>query len=132
MLYSKQITIPANTTEAKLITTDIKVNKGIIYYVWVTLPPGCNDMVKFRILNDTHPFLPVNKDSYIAGNNYTYQFPAHEPIKDMPGILTIETWSPGTTYQHTIGFQILIVPEGIVYPSVQIAKAIEDLTKMYR
>ena len=49
MLYSKHITLTHGKTEAEATKTYIRVNKGMIYYFWISFPPGCHGLVKFRV-----------------------------------------------------------------------------------
>lgn len=116
MLYSKHISVPAGRTAALPVQTYIKVNRGMIYYIWVTVPAGCNNLVHWRILHQGHPFLPVNQDAYISGNDFTYQFPSFEEIKENPEILLIECWAPNSSYDHSLSFQILILPKSYIMP----------------
>jgi len=116
MLYSKQITFPAGGTEATAAHEYFKVNTGIISTVWITFPPGCAGLVKLRIYSEGHPFLPVNKDNYIRGNNYTFAFPVMFEITDEPMTLTVEGWNEDETYDHTIDVLFLILPKELLLP----------------
>ena len=71
MLYSKQITLEEGKTEATATKKYFKVNKGVISNMWITFPSGCAGLVKLRIYHEGHPFVPVNQDNYIRGDNYT-------------------------------------------------------------
>jgi hypothetical protein len=116
MLYSKQITFSAGATEATATKSYFKVNKGMISMIWVTFPPGCAGLVKLRIYSEGHPFVPVNKDNYIRGNDYTFAFPVMFEITDEPMILTVEGWNEDETYSHTIDVLFLILPKELVLP----------------
>ena len=116
MLHSKHITIPANTTETAAVTTQFKVNQGVIYRVWVNFPPGCAGLVKLRIFHEGHPFLPVDKDAYISGDGYIFVYPVMYEITDTPEVITIEAWSDDDTYSHNIDVQFLIIPKEWVLP----------------
>ena len=116
MLYSKHITIAKNTGEDNPSRTKIKVNKGMIYYFWITFPPGCVGLVKFRIYHEGHPFLPVNQNDYIRGDNVTFQFPSFQEIKQNPEILTVEAWNEDDTYDHTIDIVFIILPKKYIMP----------------
>ena len=116
MLYSKQITISANTSQANASKSYFKVNKGVISNVWITFPAGCAGLVKLRIYHEGHPFLPVNADNYLRGDNYTFQFPVMYEITEEPMILTVEAWNEDDTYDHTIDILFLILPKNVVLP----------------
>lgn len=116
MLYSKQITISADTSEANAEKTYFKVNRGVISKIWVTFPSGCVGLVKMRMYHEGHPFLPVNQDNYIRGNGYTFEFPVMFEITEEPQLLTVEIWNDDDTYDHTIDVLILILPKSAVFP----------------
>lgn len=116
MLYSKQITISAGTTAILSSKTIFKVSKGVITNIWINFPNGCNNLVFLRLYHEGHPFLPVNQDNYIRGNNYTYQFPVMYEITDEPMIITAELWSPDTSHDHTIDILFLVLPKEVVMP----------------
>jgi len=116
MLHSKHLTIPANTSEAAPYKTQFLVNQGVIYRIWITFPGGCVGLVKLRILHQGHPILPVEKDAYITGNNYTYEYPLMEEIITSPETLSIEAWNEDDTYSHKIDIQILILAKKWVLP----------------
>jgi len=116
MLHSKHIWVPANTTEANAVKTQFLVNQGVIYRVWVSFPPGCCWLVNLRIYHESHPFLPVDKDAYIRGDNITFEYPVMYEIKDAPELITIEAWSDDDTYGQPIDVQFLIIPKAWIQP----------------
>lgn len=116
MLYSKQITLSADKTEAEATKKYFKVNKGVISNIWITFPAGCAGLVKMRIYHEGHPFVPVNQDNYIRGDNYTFEIPVMYEITEEPMILTVEAWNEDATYNHTIDILFLILPKGVVLP----------------
>lgn len=116
MLHSKHVTLTANKTEANLTKTRFKVNKGLIYQIWLTFPAGCRGLVKVRVLHEGHPFLPVEKDANIVGDNYTYvYFPFYE-IKQAPQQITVEAWNEDEIHDHTIHLQMLIIDKKWILP----------------
>ena len=117
MLHSKHITLTANKTEAQSTKTSFTVNQGVISNVWLTFPPGCAGLVKVRILHDSHPFLPVEKDANIVGDAYTFVYPIFYEIKEPPERITIEAWNTDETYNHTIHVQMLIIDKKWVQPA---------------
>ncbi len=116
MLYSKQITISANTSQANSSKSYFKVSKGVISNMWITFPAGCAGLVKLRIYHEGHPFVPVNADNYLRGDNVTFQFPVMFEITEEPMALTVEIWNEDETYDHTIDIMFLILPKSVVLP----------------
>lgn len=130
MLYSKQITLSAGATEATATKTYFKVNKGVISNMWITFPAGCAGLVKMRIYSEGHPFVPVNQDNYIRGDNYTFQFPIMFEILDEPMTLTVEAWNEDATYSHTIDILFLILPKAVVLPTGATEGILESLKSL--
>ena len=116
MLYSKQIKLSSGATEATATKTYFKVNKGVISTIWIVFPAGCAGLVKLRIYHEGHPFLPVNQNNYIRGNDYTFVFPVMYEITEEPMILTVEAWNEDGNYDHTIDILFLILPKSVVLP----------------
>lgn len=116
MLHSKHITLIKGNTEATSTKTRFKVNKGIIYRVWITFPKGCAGLVKLRIYLEGHPFLPVDKDAYISGSNYVFEYPVFVEIDEEPRYITIEGWNEDDNHNHTIDVQMMIIDKAWVQP----------------
>ena len=130
MLYSKQILLTAGKTEATATKKYFKVNKGVISNMWITFPAGCAGLVKMRIYHEGHPFVPVNADNYIRGDNYTFQFPVMFEITEEPMRLTVEAWNEDATYSHTIDVLFLILPKGVVLPTGATEGILESLKSL--
>ena len=116
MLHSKHITLPANRTEATATYTRFMVNQGVIYRVWVTFPAGCAGLVKVRISFGGHPFLPVESNAYISGDNYVFEYPVMFEIKEPPEQIKIQAWNEDDIYCHTIDVQFSIIDKAWVQP----------------
>ena len=116
MLHSKHLTLLAGKTEAQATRAKFKVNQGVIYRVWVTFPAGCAGLVKLRMYHEGHPFLPVDKDAYISGDSYVFEYPIFFEIKHQPEIITVEAWNTDEVYDHNIDIQFLIIPKEWVQP----------------
>ncbi len=130
MLYSKQITISANTSQANSSKSYFKVNKGVISNMWITFPAGCAGLVKLRIYHEGHPFVPVNADNYLRGDNYTFQFPVMFEITEEPMALTVEAWNEDETYSHTVDIMFLILPKSVVLPTGATEGILESLKSL--
>ena len=130
MLHSKQITLSSGQTEATSTKTRFKVNRGVIFRVWITFPSGCVGLVKMRILHEGHPILPVNADAFIRGNNFTFEIPLFFEILDEPQQITIEAWNEDDTYDHEIDVQLLILHKSLVLPVGATEGIMESLSNL--
>lgn len=131
MFYSEYITFPAAQTENTATVRRLRVNRGVITTLWVQFPPGCAALTKVRLYHEGHPFVPVHKEDYIKGDNYTFKIPIMFEIKSSPEQITIEGWNEDDIHDHEIGFYILVLPKWLAYPYFMISKAIEALTRMF-
>ncbi len=132
MLFSRHITIPANTSQANSINTKVKVSVGYITKIWVTFPAGCIGLAKLRIYNEGHPFLPDEQNEYISGDNYTFDYPVMFPIKEEPMTLTIQTWNEDTAYQHIVQVQMLVLPGKIALPLEGLGNLVMGLISLFK
>jgi len=116
MLHSKHITLTHGKTEAESTSTRFTANQGVIFRVWITFPAGCAGLVKVRVYHEGHPFIPVDQDAYISGDNYVFEYPVMYEITGAPEVITIEAWNEDDTYDHTIDVQMLIIPKEWLQP----------------
>ena len=116
MLHSKHITLTKGKSEATSTKTQFLVNKGVISTAWITFPAGCAGLVKARLFHQSHPFLPVDDDAYIRGDDYVFVYPVFFEIKTEPEVITIEAWNEDDTYDHQIDVQLLIVDKEWIQP----------------
>ena len=116
MLYSKHLTIPANTTETAPTRASFKISKGIIYHAWVIFPSGCAGLTKVRVYHEGHPILPVNASDYLKADDYVYDIPLFFEVEDEPYNITFEGWNEDDTYSHTITLMLLVLPKKYVLP----------------
>ncbi len=117
MLHSKHITLTANKAESAATKLQFKVNQGVIYRVWLTFPPNCAGLVRFRMYLDEHPILPVEKEAYIVGDAFTFVYPLMIEVKTEPSTIKIEAWNTDELFEHTIHVQILIVNKMWILPA---------------
>jgi len=130
MLHAKQITLTANKTEATSTKTQFKVNKGVIFRVWITFPNGCNGLVKLRMFIEGHPFLPVEQDAFIRGNDIVFEIPIFFEITQEPQTITVEAWNEDEVHAHTIEVYMLILDRSLVLPVGATEGIMESLSSL--
>ena len=131
MLYAKQITVSKNTSSSAPEETQFKISKGVLYRIYLGFPAGCAGLVKFRMILDGHPILPVNADAYIRGDAITYEYPIFEEITEEPMTITAQAWNEDDTYDHTIDLQILVVSREWIVPQAAIEGVISSLRSLF-
>lgn len=131
MLHSVHVTFPYGQTEATATFRRFKVNRGIIHQIFVTFPPGCCGLVKFRIYHEGHPILPSTKTEYIYGDDYTFPFFVFHPILTEPQLITIEGWNEDSVYNHTLQFLFSIVDKKYIMPVGSTEGIIESMKSLF-
>lgn len=106
MLYEYSLTVPANTPESAPATLETVPQRGIVTAIDIQFPPGPAGMVFVRIKRAHQHVWPLNTEGYVTGDNTTVHWEGEYRIETAPTFLTIEGWSPGTTYDHTIQVRI--------------------------
>lgn len=114
MFYDFAVTVTANTLENVPKEQEIKLTAGVIQKVHVLYPPGPHGMVKLRIMEGGHQYLPSNPEGYFWSDDEVVKADDEYYELKEPYILKVVAFSPDTTYNHTIGVRISILrPEEI-------------------
>ena len=109
-VYKYSLTVPANTPTAKPKRLDAEVEEGVITKIEVFFPPGPHGMVKTRCLHGRHQIWPKPKDAVLDLDDCTIVIPEYYPLPHEPFTFTLEGWSPGTDYEHTITWLFYTLP----------------------
>ena len=114
MFYEFAITVTANTLESAPKEQELKLCAGVIQKVHVLFPPGPHGMVKLRFLAGGHQYLPTNPEGDIASDDEVWRADDEYYELEVPYILKVVAYSPGTTYNHMLRGRISILrPEEI-------------------
>lgn len=116
MLYSYDLTIPANTLASAPVKVDMPVGPGILHKLEVEFPPGCNKAVLVSIRRGLHQVYPTNPDGALKANAYTISTAEYYSVMEAPHQLEAYGWSPGTTYPHVITIRMGILPTEVLEP----------------
>lgn len=130
MFYDFAITVPADTKEATPFSQELKLTAGVIQKVSLLFPPGPHGMVKVRIMDDGHQFLPTNPDGYFATDDEAVNIDEWYPLDAEPFSLRAVGYSPGTTYSHTISIRIGVLRPEEVEAQSGIMSALRKFLKM--
>lgn len=128
MLHSKHVTVPKNTLETQPVRHQFLINRGTIIRAYIHFPWGCAGLVKLRVLHEGHPFLPVEADAHIRGDDFTFDLPIMYEIRNMPELITIEAWNEDDTYDHTVDVLLLTVPK----TRIELLDAIQTIIDVQR
>jgi hypothetical protein len=126
LFFAWDITITADTAAATPKTQPLKLTKGIITYLGVKFPAGCNGMVKVRLMRAEFQLVPLSKGEWVIGDDETVVTEAYYDLTETPSELKFLGCSPGTSYNHTITVRVGILPR----PIASMLPLMDLLTKM--
>jgi len=102
MIYTANITIPANTAAANPTLGRVKISLGLIYKVELQFPPGCGGLAHVVINDGGYQVWPSTLDSDFATDDYTISFEDSYLKQADPSELQIYGYNEDETYPHTI------------------------------
>jgi hypothetical protein len=108
--YHFGITVPAGTTEASPIEQDIKLTHGVVKYLAVGFPAGCNQLVNVRIYHLEHQIFPSNPDEPAAWSGGREGGEEHYKLEGTMNTLTVRAYAPDSAHAHTITVFVLLLP----------------------
>lgn len=129
-LYTKRITVPANTTEDSPYETDLTIEDKYIYEMEVGYPDGCNWMVGVKIFYGIKRLWPENEDEWIWGNDETIVWREHLYLPEPENTLTIKAISPDTKYDHDIIIRVKTLPDWVAVPGILLSKVADLIRKI--
>ena len=114
MFYDFAVEVTANTLESAPKEQSLKLTAGVIQRLSILFPPGPHGMVKLKLMEGGHQFLPTNPEGYFATDDEVLNIDEFYELKTEPYTLKAVAFSPGTTYNHTISMRIGILrPEEV-------------------
>jgi hypothetical protein len=109
MLFSKVLTVPANTAKVSYQEDRLKITKGKIKRIDVYFPWGCAGLVGVQIIRHTWQIFPITRGEWVIGNELLHSYNYNFDIRDDPIELVIRSYNTDDTYGHSpiIGIEIL-------------------------
>lgn len=125
-LYSRSITVPANTPEGTFPETTIALSHGVITRVIFRPRPGHSSLLHLRIFRRRSQIFPHNTDDDLHGDADPVQWNDWYEIFNEPFALTLMAWNDDILYQHTFDIAFAVLPRYAALPFA-LAKAIGEL-----
>jgi len=100
MIYSKEITVPPETSIDSPYEYKMPISKGIIHTVSLFLPWGCAGLCWVRIYYRTWPIFPLTREEWIRGNDIGFSLSTNiEVTEDNPEVI-IQSYNEDDTFEH--------------------------------
>lgn len=121
MLYTWDITIPADTPEDSPVHDILELSAGVITKIGIKFPAGCHGMVGVRLLLAEGQIFPIPRGEWVTGDDEEAESIYYIEFGRELFELKIEAISPDTDYNHTISIRITVLPAYIAAPFMIIA-----------
>jgi hypothetical protein len=110
MIFTYDLSLPANTTVRNPVKQDMLLGYGIIDNVLITFPAGCQALAGVKIKRGLHSVLPAGHNKWFKGNDANINLYTRYELTDYPYILTLEGYNIDDTYGHNIIIMLSLVP----------------------
>jgi len=130
-LYIIDLTVPANTSQTEPVEQTIKIEEEVIVSVSCFFPAGCRGLVYTAVYYGEEQIFPRPHGKYLRGDNETIGWQEYYELPEVPCILTIRAWSPGTSYDHTITWRINALPRKYAFWWVNIYRLLSFISRVF-
>lgn len=89
-------------------------------------------MVYVAIRRGLHQLWPTNPEGSLNADNFTIVINEFYPLTSAPYKLTLQGWSPDTSYPHTIEVRFGILPAEVLMPEETFIQAFKKLLSRLR
>jgi len=114
MIYSFDISTPANTPDTDIQKTDLKLTRGVIHQLDIVFPTGCAGLLYVAINLGLFQIWPTNPDEYFHTDGETISFREHFELIFEPYILTVHTYNLDEEYSHSVIIRLGILPRKFI------------------
>ena len=111
MVFSVDVTTPANTQIANALRTPIILFIGLIYHIEVYFPPGPSGLVGVQLSAGNHQLLPYNNGSWLRGDNILFKYDDLLHFDISTSQMDIITYNIDAVYDHHILVNIELVTD---------------------
>lgn len=128
MLFSADITIPANTTKASPTVVTFGIANGIISKFMVRPRQGHAGLAHCTISYHEHQIAPSSRDMDLHGDRDPIDWEEYFEVYQPPYKLKITGWNDDDTYSHTFTIYVVILPRKAIL-ALAIVDTIANLFK---
>lgn len=126
MIYTANITIPANTPANSPTLQRIKISLGLIYKIELQFPPGCGGLAHVVINDGGYQVWPSTPSTDFATDDYTISFEDIYLKPSSPSEMQIYGYNEDETYEHIIQVRL-----GVASTKIFMARYLPTITYDY-
>jgi len=132
MWYVLEDSVPANTTRANARETSIKVHRGILHSIFVTMPQGNAGTSNFQLRKGGYYILPRNEDKSMNGEHASTNFREWLFLPQEQNRLTLKTWNTSTKHPHLVRLVIGVLPKEVAEMPEMLIKDMRTFLRLFR
>lgn len=108
MLYSKVVTVPAQTVMAVPQIETLKVTNGIIRHIWVRWRYGSGNLCGVRLRCEGFVHWPLTLGEWFPSTPYPLEFDESFPVETEPYQVLVEAYNLDDVYTHDVWIAVLV------------------------
>lgn len=109
LIYTANITTPANTARTALLRTVINVTKGLVYKVEFFFPSGSAGLMGVAVFDGLYQVWPSNVGEFFIGEDQEIDFEDLYLKESAPFTFQCYTYNTDDTYEHFVSVRIGLV-----------------------
>lgn len=113
MIYTGNITTPANTVRKAPKITRVKVTKGLIYRVEFYFPPGSMGLMGVAVFDALYQCWPSSIGDYFTSDNETIGFDDLFLKEAEPYEFQVVTYNEDETYEHFVSVRLGLLSKDV-------------------
>ncbi len=126
MLFTWDINIPKNRAFDNPVIQDLYLAHGIITWVSILFPPGCQGLAHCTIHHYSKQIFPSIESMSLLGDTFPIEWNEYYEMYAEPYLLKFTGWNLDDTYPHKIKVRIAVLPRKAIV-AFQVADAIRNL-----
>jgi len=124
MLYSLQISVPANTMVEAPLASELQLCAGVIKRVWVRWRFGSGKLCGCRLLRESRQLWPSDPTEWFISGPHEVVFDEWYELSDVPYILTVEAHNLDDTYLHRLWVAVSVQRPSLSSSAAALAREI--------
>ncbi len=132
MWYVLEDTVPANTARADAREISIKVHRGILHSIYITIPPGSKWLANCQLRKGGYFILPRNEDKSITGQHINTLYSEWLYLPNETNRLTLRTWNTDTRKEHRIRLLIGVLEKETAEMPETLLKEMRMFLRLFR
>lgn len=102
MIYSVELTIPANTTTASPAEADLAVAWGVVTQLWVRWRWGPGNLCGVKVLRENLQVWPSSGGKWFPSTPGEMTWQDYYNVGDVPFFFTVQGYNLDDTFPHTV------------------------------